>query len=255
MASPLRPLVLLLALARAAGAEPPPLPFGPGERVTMRFSYLSLTAGRGTMSVEADQRDGRPVLRFVTVARSEGLFAWLFRYRVQDRSDAWFDPVTGCSLGIEKHLREGKAHRDQVVAFDPVGGIAMVRDAKIAQERFEVGPCPLDVLSAVFVLRARGLTEQAPLLVPVFDNGKRYVMRISFVARERLDLPAPLGKGTPTTVVEPQLEEGTGLFVKSGRLRIWLTDDARRIPVRMRTKVPIGSVSADLERYEPPAPR
>jgi hypothetical protein len=49
--------------------------------------------------------------------------------------------------------------------------------------------------------------------------------------------------------VEPQLVEGTGLFVKEGRLRIWLTDDDRRIPVRMRSKVAIGSVSADLEAY------
>ena len=44
---------------------------------------------------------------------------------------------------------------------------------------------------------------------------------------------------------------GSGLFVKRGRLKIWLTDDARRIPVRMRAKVAGGSVSADLESYDP----
>jgi hypothetical protein len=55
-------------------------------------------------------------------------------------------------------------------------------------------------------------------------------------------------------IVEPQLAEGTGLFVKekNAKLRIWLTDDARRIPVRMRSKVAVGSVSADLEEYTPP---
>jgi hypothetical protein len=55
----------------------------------------------------------------------------------------------------------------------------------------------------------------------------------------------------PTVIVEPLLAEGTGLFVKEGRLKIWLTDDERRIPVRMRSKVAIGSVSADLESYTP----
>ena len=55
-------------------------------------------------------------------------------------------------------------------------------------------------------------------------------------------------------MVEPLLLEGTGLFVKQGRLKIWLTDDARRIPVRMRSKVAIGSVSADLEAYTPARP-
>jgi hypothetical protein len=126
-----------------------------------------------------------------------------------------------------------------------------VRDRKIAQERFDVGPCALDVLSAFFMLRARGVAPNQPLLVPLFDNGKRYVLRVDLLGREALDLPPPFGKKTPTIVVEPHLAEGTGLFVKEGRLRIWLTDDERRVPVRMRTKVAIGSVSGDLESYRP----
>ena len=39
--------------------------------------------------------------------------------------------------------------------------------------------------------------------------------------------------------------------MKEGRLKIWLTDDERRIPVRLRSKVAVGSVSADLESYTP----
>jgi len=54
-------------------------------------------------------------------------------------------------------------------------------------------------------------------------------------------------------IIEPLLQAGTGLFVKKGRLKIWVTDDERRIPVRIRTKVAIGSVSADLESYTPPS--
>jgi hypothetical protein len=221
----------------------------------MRFSYLHLTAGHGTLRVVAAERAGRPVLQFVAEAKSRGFFAWLLRFRVDDRTDAWFDPAGGCSLGIEKRLREGRAERDQTVAIDPEGGIATVADKKIAQQRFEVGPCALDVLSAFFVLRARGVAEQEPLMLPLFDNGKRYVLRVRWLARELLDLPKPFGRQTPTIVVEPMLAEGTGLFVKEGRLRIWLTADDRRLPVRMRTRVAIGSVSGDLESYEPPGRR
>lgn len=189
------------------------------------------------------------MLQLVSEARSEGFFAWLLRFRVDDRTVAWFDPASSCSLGIEKHLREGRAVRDQVVTFDPVAGIAIVDDPKIEQRRFEVGPCTLDVLSALFVLRARGVSEKEPLLLPLFDNGKRYVLRVDWRGRELLNLPPPFGRSTPTIVVEPQLAEGTGLFVKQGRLRIWLTDDARRVPVRLRTRVAIGSVAGDLESY------
>ena len=108
----------------------------------------------------------------------------------------------------------------------------------------------LDVLSAFFVLRARGVAPGQPLQVPLFDNGKRYLLKVDWLGRELLDLPPPFGRKTPTIVVEPLLAEGTGLFVKEGRLKLWLTDDARRVPVRLRTRVAIGSVGGDLESYQ-----
>jgi len=248
---------LIFALALAL---PPPdtsngreLPFGPGERIAMRITYAHILAGRAAVSVDAVDHEGRAVLRFVAEARSQGFFAWLFRFRVDDRTVATWDPAGECSLSIEKRLREGRAIRDQRVVFDPSSGTAEVQDPRIRETRFDVGPCALDVLSAFFVTRLRGVAEKEPLSLPVFDNGKRYRLAVRYLGRERLDLPAPLGKRVATVVIEPLLVEGTGLFVKEGRLKIWLTDDARRIPVRMRSKVAIGSVSADLESYDPPS--
>jgi hypothetical protein len=224
-------------------------PFGPGERLVFRITYLHLLAGRAWLSVET-RSDDDPMLRFVEEARSEGFFAWLFHFRVNDRTVAEWEQDTGCSRGIEKHLREGKAVRDQVVRFEPSAGVATVTDPRISATRFDVEPCVLDVLSALYVTRVRGVSEGNALDLPVFDNGKRFRLGVRFVGRDILDLPPPLGSKVRTIVVEPQLVEGTGLFVKKGRLQIWLTDDTRRIPVRMRSKVPIGSVSADLESCE-----
>lgn len=246
------------ALALAAALAAPPLggselPFAPGEKISMRISYAHLLAGRAWLSVARGSHEGRPALEFVAEARSQGFFAWLFRFRVEDRTVARWEPEGGCSLSIEKHLREGRAERDQVVTFDPAGK-ARVEDRKLQQKEFELQPCTLDVLSAFFVTRLKGVPEQGQLELPVFDNGKHYRLGVRFLERETLDLPRPLGPGVRTVVVEPQLVQGTGLFVKEGRLKIWLTDDARRIPVRMRSKVAIGSVSADLEAYEPGRP-
>jgi hypothetical protein len=245
-------LALAAAVFEAAPAVSGELPFGPGERIQMKITYARLLAGRATVGVLAAEHGGRPALQFVAEARSQGFFAWMFRFRVRDRTVATWDPSSGCSLAIEKHLREGRAARDQRVVFDPEEGTAEVDDAKIRERHFEVGPCALDVLSAFFLTRVRGVSEAQPLKLPVFDNGKRYELGIRFIERARLDLPAPLGRKVPVVVVEPLLLEGTGLFVKKGRLKIWLTDDERRIPVRMRSKVAVGSVSADLEAYDPP---
>jgi hypothetical protein len=244
-------LIALLALFAAASVPPaaPRLPFASGERLGFKISYAHLTAGHATLSVLPGDAGAE---RFVLEARSQGFFAWLFHFHVQDHTVATFDPELGCSLGIEKHLREGKAVRDQVVVLDPRTGVAEVRDAKLKETRFELTPCVLDVLSALFATRIRGVSEATPLLLPVFDNGRRYLLRVRFVGRDRIDLPPPLGNGVRTVIVEPQLAEGSDLFVKQGRLQLWLTDDERRLPVRLKSKVALGSVGADLESYTPP---
>ncbi len=244
-------LGLLVPMTASSGV---PLPFGPGERVAFRITYAHVLAGRASVSVLPGDPAGKPALRFVAEARSQGFFAWLFRFQVEDRTVATWEPQSGCSLAIEKRLREGRAIRDQSVRFDRERGVAEVADPKIKETRFDVGPCALDVLSAFFVTRVRGVSDGVELGLPLFDNGKHYRLGVRFLGRERLDLPMPLGPRVSTVVVEPQLLEGTGLFVKEGRLKLWLTDDARRIPVRMRSKVAIGSVSADLESYTPPDP-
>jgi hypothetical protein len=252
------PVVHAAPAAPAAPGPPsavaPPPGFGAGERLAFRMTYARLTAGRAVIAVDAAVHEGRPVLQLRLDVASEGVFAWLFRYQVDDHTVATWDPATGCSLGIEKHLREGRAVRDQVVRIDPVTGTATVDDRKIAQKVFQLGPCALDVFSAFFVARQRGLDQGGQLTVRVFDNGKLYDLPFRPLRYETLDLPEPLGKGVRTQVVEPVVPPGSGLFTQEGRLLVWVTADARRIPVRVRSKVPVGSVSGDLESYTAPRP-
>jgi hypothetical protein len=46
--------------------------------------------------------------------------------------------------------------------------------------------------------------------------------------------------------VEPVLKY-PGIFENKGKLTVWVTDDQRRIPVLMRSKILIGAISAVLE--------
>ncbi len=246
-----------LALAAAGATAPPaagePLPFGAGERITMRVTYARLLAGRATMTVVSADDGGRPVLRFVQEVKSEGVFAWLFRYRVDNRLVALWDPATGCSYGIDKKLRQGRFVRDQRVRIDPVGGRVEVENRGAPKTAFDVPPCVLDVLSAFYVARARGVRPDEQLALPVYDSGRLYDLVFRVIGHEVLDLPPSLGRRVRTSIVEPMVPRGSGLFAQDGDLKVWVTDDARRIPVRARTRVAVGSVSADLESYVPGA--
>jgi hypothetical protein len=47
-------------------------------------------------------------------------------------------------------------------------------------------------------------------------------------------------------VVVPELKH-EGVFQQKGEVRIWLTDDQRHIPVKIRSKIAIGSININLQ--------
>ena len=60
--------------------------------------------------------------------------------------------------------------------------------------------------------------------------------------REKIALPL----GTFETIVVKPLMKSEGIFSRKGDILIWLTDDAKHIPVQMQTKVVVGSITATL---------
>jgi hypothetical protein len=80
------------------------------------------------------------------------------------------------------------------------------------------------------------------LSVPTHDNEKSFDMTVRVVKRERIEVPA--GK-FDCVMLEPVLKS-EGIFKSKGQMFVWLSDDERRIPVLVKSKVPIGSISVSL---------
>ena len=79
-----------------------------------------------------------------------------------------------------------------------------------------------------------------------FYKDKAYGLDIKYLGKEVIDAPA--GKFN-CIIVEPVIKEG-GLFKSEGSIYVWLSDDQVKIPVRVKTKVVVGSVDAYLSAYQ-----
>jgi hypothetical protein len=71
---------------------------------------------------------------------------------------------------------------------------------------------------------------------------KKYKLKVLCHRRQTITVPAGRFK---TIVVEPKVV-GVGLFKAKGKLTIWLSDDAHHMPIKMSSKIPVGSISANL---------
>jgi hypothetical protein len=159
-------------------------------------------------------------------------------FLVRDNIVSWIDPKSFRSLRFEKHTVEGKRVKDELTEFDYEKGIARQEGASAPLQ-----DATLDTLSSVYYLRTLNLDGEKPIELQVFSYQPR-ALKVEIQGRETVVVPA----GTFRTIrVEPK-SAGSGLMGKN--LVLWLTDDALKIPVQLRSKLKVGTLVGKLKAIE-----
>ncbi len=216
--------------------------FGVGERLVFDVNYGYITAGEALMVIPAyDTVAGRKCFRVQFTVNSLPSFSWI--YRVEDRYLTFIDVEAIAPLRFEQHIREGSYSRDFVAEFDHKKKIA-----KTTEGQYPIPEYVHDILSAFYFVRTVDFSAYKTgdmLTLNNFYGDKSYELGVRFLGRQELEVAAGTFR---TFVVEPLVKEG-GLFKSEGRIVVWLTDDALKIPVRVNTKVVIGSIDVELREY------
>lgn len=227
----------------SVGREVENYAFGAGEILEFKLNYGPINAGMAQMRVEGPFiYQGKICYRLISEAWSNRVFSLFFR--VKDRVVSILDKKGIYPLRFEKHLREGSYRADRFTDFDQEKHLAFNEE----KDTIEVDPFVQDVLSALYWVRTQPIEVDNPLQVSSHTDGKNYLVEVRVLNRERIKVGAGV---FDCLVIEPKLKEGTGIFKHKGQLLIWLTDDRRKMPVLMKSKVIIGSISAELIRFRP----
>lgn len=212
-----------------------------GERLVFSVRYGPVRAGEATMTISAIEMVGPDsCYHIITTAASNDFFSTFFH--VRDRYETYMDTRWLLSRRYEKHLNEGDYHNSAIVEMDQRRELALYDTGKV----FEMLPGSHDILSAFYVTRARRLEVGESFDLESHVDRKNYPIRVLVHRRERVKVPA--GE-FDCLVVEPVMRS-EGLFKQKGQLTIWLTDDRRRIPVQVKSDLPIGAISIVLVDVE-----
>lgn len=206
------------------------------------MTILGVAGGELTLSAAPTELGGRPAWKFELSAVSNDFLSKFFL--VRDYMVSWVDPKTFRSLRFEKHTVEGKRARDELTEFDYENGVAHYEGATI-----RLNDATLDTLSSVYYLRTLPLDGGKAPELAVF-SGETHALRVEVQGRERIVTPA----GSFSTIrVEPK-SSGGSLIGKGKNLVLWLTDDERRIPVQIRSKLKVGTLIGRLKAIESRSP-
>jgi Protein of unknown function (DUF3108) len=234
------------AVLQAPSAKPP---FAAGEKLRYAVRWHLLPAGTAELVVSPDRSAPG---RWKADAKASSVGSVSNIYRVQDEYQSQFRTQGFCSSGIQKQIQEGERKRDVKLEFDSRRKIARLEDhdatghtpPKVAQ--FAIPDCVQDILSAVYYARTVPLTIGQSFEFPLNDGNKTIQIHVEVQAEE--EVSTELGKFQAIRV-EPDVFSGH-LFTGKGRLFIWFTKDARRLPVELRAQISVGTITATLAGVE-----
>ncbi len=214
--------------------------FGVGEKLDFDINYGFINAGTASMEVvNLIEYNERPAYQIVTTANSNKFFSSF--YPVKDRVETLMDAVGMFSWRFEKELREGKYRAHRQYDIDQINHSVVYKGDTI-----QVEPYVQDALSALYYIRTQPLEVGKSIYMENFTDGKEISLEVKVHRKETIKTDA--GK-FDCLVVEP-LMQSAGIFKHEGQLTVWLTDDRLRLPVLMKSKVIVGSISAEMTNYQ-----
>lgn len=228
-------LFLLLSALSASALSLP-------ERLVYDVSWTGIKAGTAVQEVTAKGGE----LHIVSTVRSAGWINPFFP--VDDRTESVLARAgAGCELGMPRSyhekINEGGTHTLKDAFFDPVRLRVETKDhLKKTEKSDAISPKTFDSLSSIYFVRSSDLVIGKSLYIDIYDCKRVWKTEVRVVRREEIE--TSLGR-FKTIVVKPLLK-CEGFFARTGDVTVWLTDDDLRIPVKMTTKVRLGSITATV---------
>jgi Protein of unknown function (DUF3108) len=253
-----------------ATPEPPPpgpIPFEAGERLTFDVTWDgpagTVSAGTVTLEVRAlrgGMKEGdkqgtapptsslparEPVWRFDVAARTA---PWVGRFFEADDRFVTGTDATLHPLWHERRLREGRRAVDERLAFDHEARRVHAQrpDGSPAGPDVRMAPFSRDAVSAFYYVRTLALSPGDRLEIPVVENGRQVRLVLHAANRETIQVG-----DAPTDAL--RLDAGLVQRVPRRappRLTVWLTTDARRLPVLAEVDAVFGKVRLRLAKVE-----
>jgi Protein of unknown function (DUF3108) len=233
-----------------------PLPFKVGETLSYEVSFSRLifsgAIGELKMSVaKSSDAAGSGLLDLKAEVNSKGFFPKLFGVKIKDRFNSTINPE---DLGLHvssKLLEEGNVRREQKSVIDREAGRVTYTERDLADEKAELkvkeaaSPSWIqDMLSTSYFVRTQRLNNGDVIKIPISDGGQVFTIEVVVAGREEVKVDAGKFKAIK---LNAKIFDGNYIR-RSGEMLVWMSDDARRIPIRAKIKTSGATVTVELKQ-------
>ena len=227
---------------------PPELWFPVGEEIDYEVYWGVFMVGEATAKAEWIERDGRRLLSLSMKAESNGIVEKL--YPVRETLQTILDPATFLPLSFEKDSYEGRHHHHEITTFDHAAKKGHWRSLLSEKQKdFDIAADTRDLMGLMYWIRKDPIRENETRNYWVMTDEKMYELIVEAGKKEELKLD---GYGKVSTLKMEPKGKFNGMFVRKGRMFLWISDDARYTICRATASVPVASIKIVLKKVRGP---
>ena len=223
--------------------------FPAAETLSYSIEWRLIYAGNARLTLTPKMPGGKPAWQSKLHLESGGMVSRL--YKLHDNYTADLEDQF-CAANTSFDAVEGRRHRETKVTYDHGKAHYVERDliknAIFKTAEIDIPACVSDIIGGLYRLRTMKFDPGQSVQLPLSDGKKSVTARVEAQQREQLKIKA----GTFNTIRCEVFVFNGVLYARKAQLLIWLTDDARRLPVQIRARMsfPIGSITLELEKEE-----
>lgn len=212
------------------------------EKFIYDLRWMGINAGKASLEIVDNEKS----FKIISTARSADWVSVF--YTVDDRIESilyknFAFSTIGQPESYKVKIREGKHRREKEVIFNhKANKVKYIDYLNKKNKEYDIPNFIFDPLSSFYYIRTLDLNVGESVFVTIFDSRKVWNVEVLILRKEKLVLPI----GTFNTIVIKPLMKSEGIFYRKGDIYIWLTDDIKRIPVKLQTEVAVGHITATL---------
>jgi hypothetical protein len=222
--------------------------FNVGEKVEYRVHYGFINAAEAKVEIAKSITivNNRPCFKINATGRTVGPFDLLTK--VRDNWRSYVDTVAILPHVFYQSIQENKYRKEETISFNHETDQA-VSTIKGETKSYSVPNNIHDIISGYFFLRTLNfdkIAEGEIIEVPTFFDGQVYKLRVRYVGKDVIK--TKFGK-TRVLRLNPLIPDNK-LFKGEGAVKLWVSDDTNRIPLKAEVELMIGSLEMDLKSYK-----
>ena len=221
--------------------------FKKGEFLRYDVTYRYFSAATATLEIAdfSKKINGRNTFHVVGKGKSAGALNWFFK--VEDRYETYIDEEAILPWKFIRHVREGGYELDRDIRFDQYLNTATV--TQNGDKYYNVEPNTQDLLSAFYYARTLDMQDAEigqEFVINTFFDREMYPLKFKFLGSEVVT--TDLGSFN-CLKFRPMVEKGR-VFKEEEDMTLWVSDDANKVPIRVKSDLLVGSIEMDLVEHK-----